>query len=149
MKESGYAVQLRQSPFRTTADRLLSGLLQRIEQLNSDNRFLARVRKAVIFGSYLGGNDRISDLDVAVEISPREPNFEKHMEANNQRVAEQFANGRSFANILEQPCWWQKEAMLFLRNRKRGLSLQDYSSIIIRNVYMRKCRKTIGDHPES
>jgi hypothetical protein len=127
-------IRLRSAPavkpiYRTTADRLLSELLQRIDQLNSDDRFLGRVRKAVVFGSYLAGNDRIGDLDVAVEIVPREPDFEKHREANNRRLAEEFAKGRRFANILEQAFWWQREAMLFLRNRKRGLSLQDYSSI--------------------
>ncbi len=53
---------------RTTADRLLSDLLERIEKLNGDDRFLGRVRKAVVFGSYIGDADHIGDIDVAVEI---------------------------------------------------------------------------------
>jgi len=114
---------------RATADRLLSELLQRIELLNSDNRFLARVAKAVVFGSYLGKDDRIGDVDVAVQVVPREPDFEKHTKANSRRVAQEFARGRRFSNIVAQAFWWQSEAMLFLRNRKRALSLQDYSSI--------------------
>jgi hypothetical protein len=114
---------------RTTADRLLSDLLERIEKLNGDGRFLGRVRKAVVFGSYIGDADQIGDIDVAVEIVRREPDFEKHTQANNRRVAEEFAAGRRFSNILEQAFWWQTEAFLFLRNRKRGLSLQDYGAI--------------------
>jgi hypothetical protein len=114
---------------RETADRLMSELLERIATLNSDERFLARVKKAVAFGSYIGNADRIGDLDVAVELVWREPDSKKHTEANNRRVADEFAKGRHFANILEQMFWWQQEAMLFLRNRKRGLSLHDYGPI--------------------
>jgi hypothetical protein len=114
---------------RETADRLLSELLERIATLNRDERFLARVQKAVAFGSYIGDADRIGDLDVAVELVRREPNSEKHTEVNNRRVAEEFAKGRHFANILEQVFWWQREATLFLRNRKRGLSLHEYGAI--------------------
>ena len=114
---------------RATADRLLSDLLEHIEKLNADSRFLGRVRKAVVFGSYIGKADNIGDIDVAVEIVRREPDFEKHTQANNRRVAEEFVGGRRFSNILEQAFWWQKEAFLFLRNRKRGLSLQDYGAI--------------------
>jgi hypothetical protein len=114
---------------RTTADRLLSDLLDRIEILNGDDRFLGRVQKAVVFGSYIGNAEHIGDIDVAVEIVRREPDFDKHTQANNRRVAEGLAAGRRFSNILEQAFWWQKEAFLFLRNRKRGLSLQDYGPI--------------------
>ena len=114
---------------RTTADRLLSDLLARVEILNSDDRFLGGVRKAVVFGSYIGDAEYIGDIDVALEIVRREPDFGKHTAANDRRVAEEFAAGRRFSNVLEQAFWWQREAFLFLRNRKRGLSLHDYAGI--------------------
>jgi len=114
---------------RETADRLLSELLDRIKALNSDGRFLARVHKAVAFGSYIGNADRIGDLDVAIDLVRREPDFRKHAEANNRRVNEEFERGRRFDSILDQLFWWQREAMLFLRDRRRGLSLQDYAPI--------------------
>jgi hypothetical protein len=114
---------------RETAERLLSELLERITALNGNARFLARVQKAVAFASYIGETDRIGDLDVAVQLVRREPDFEKYTEANNRRVAEEFAKGRWFSNIVDQAFWWQREAMLFLCNRSRGLSLHDYGPI--------------------
>ena len=90
---------------RETAERLLSELLDRIIALNSDPRFLARVQKAVVFGSYIGEPDRIGDLDIAVQLVRREPDFEKHTQANNRRVAEEFARGRHFSDILDQAFW--------------------------------------------
>jgi hypothetical protein len=114
---------------RETANRLLSDLLERITALNRDPHFLGRVQKAVVFGSYLGETERIGDLDVAVELVRREPDFDKHTAANSRRVAEEFARGRRFSNIVDQAFWWQREAMLFLRRRSRGLSLHDYAAI--------------------
>src|SRR5580658_7211808 len=62
---------------RQTADHALSQLLERVNQVNSDERFLAKVTKVVVLGSYLrSGVDRLSDLDVAVELQPKEANWD-------------------------------------------------------------------------
>ncbi len=114
--------------YRKTANRLLEDLLKRIEALNKDGRFLAWVEKAVVFGSYLGDTDRLGDVDVAVQLLRREPDFDKHMEANRRRVSKEMESGRHFSNIVEQLYWWNREAMLFLQYRKRGLSLHEYES---------------------
>jgi hypothetical protein len=114
---------------RATADRLLAELLDRIKALNGNDHFLARVRSAVAFGSYVGNADRVGDLDVAIELVRRERDFDRHREANDCRVAEELQNGRRFATFLDQLFWWEQEAMLFLRNRKRGLSLHQYGPI--------------------
>lgn len=71
----------------------------------------------------------MGDLDVAVELVPREPDFERQTEANYRRVTEESARGRRFASIFDQLTWWHQEAMLFLRRRSRGLSLHDYGAI--------------------
>jgi len=105
---------------RETADRLLSELLDRITTLNSDGWFLARVHKPVAFGSYIGNAERIGDLDIAIELVRREPDFRKHTKANDRRVTEEFARGRRFASIVDQIFWWHREAMMFLRDRRRG-----------------------------
>jgi hypothetical protein len=65
---------------RQTAERLLDELLERIRTLNDDPRFLARVEKAIVFGSYLSSADRLGDVDVAIHLVPRESDGEKHRE---------------------------------------------------------------------
>ena len=114
---------------RRTAEGLLDDLLQRIAALNEDSHFLARVEKAIVFGSYLSGADRLGDVDVAVHLVPRSPDAKKHREANDRRVAEEEKKGRRFRTFLDQAFWWEQQAMLFLRNRRRGLSLQHYGAI--------------------
>jgi hypothetical protein len=114
---------------RTAAERLLDEFLQRIAALNEDSRFLARVERAIVFGSYLSGGDQLGDVDVAVHLVPRSSDLKKHREANYRRVAEEEQKGRRFRSFLYQAFLWEQETMLFLRNRHRGLSLQHYGSI--------------------
>jgi hypothetical protein len=114
--------------YRSTADRLVEDLLKRIDALNKDVRFLAWVEKAVVFGSYLDDKDRLGDVDVAIHLVRREPDHDKHIEANSRRVSQEVQRGRSFSNFVDELYWWNREAMLFLRNRKRGLSLHEYES---------------------
>jgi hypothetical protein len=114
---------------RATTEDLLAKLLERIELLNADDHFLARVSRAIVFGSYLQSIERLSDVDVAIELVPRCGDRHRLMAANDERVREEQAGGRQFSNLVDQLFWWQREAMLFLRNRKRGLSLQTYGNI--------------------
>ncbi len=57
---------------RQTADHALSQLLERVNQVNSDECFVAKVTRVVVLGSYLRAEvDRLSDLDIAVELQPK------------------------------------------------------------------------------
>jgi uncharacterized DUF497 family protein len=88
---------------------------------------LARFERAIVFGSYLGSAERLGDLDVAIQWQRRETEY-VHLRANNKKVAEEIRKGRHFSNMVEELDWWRREGILFLRNRKRGLSLHDYAS---------------------
>jgi len=114
---------------RATAEGLLAKLLERIEHLNADDHFLAKVSRAIVFGSYLQSTERLGDVDVAIELVPRCGDLHRLRAANDERVWEEQTSGRRFSNMVDQIFWWQKEAMLFLRNRRRGLSLQPYGDI--------------------
>jgi len=70
---------------RSTADRLLAELLLRIDRLNKSPDFLARFERAIVFGSYLGSAERLSDLDVAIQWQRREMEYDVHLRANNRK----------------------------------------------------------------
>src|SRR5216684_8841169 len=62
---------------RPTAERALSEFLKRVWRVNSDEYFLAKVTKVILFGSLLRGDvDRLSDVDVAVQLDPKEQDRE-------------------------------------------------------------------------
>ena len=80
-------------------------------EVNQNIYLLAKVTSVVLFGSMLKPEVvRLSDVDVAVELTRKEPDFDRAQEQNRQR-AEELANlGRRFRNILEwEGCWyWER-----------------------------------------
>lgn len=112
---------------RRTAERALGDLLDRVAIVNRRSYFLARVSKVVVFGSYLRDEvDRLGDVDVAVELQPKEPNPERLRKATQRRIAEWASLGRRIGGFLEREAWWRIEAFRFLKGRSRAISLHDY-----------------------
>jgi predicted nucleotidyltransferase len=112
---------------RQTAERALDDLLDRVMFVNRRSYFLAKVTKVVVFGSFLRHEvDRLGDVDVAVELKPKEPDPERLRKATQRRVAELTRLGRRFGGFLEREAWWNIEAFRFLKGRSRAISLHDY-----------------------
>ena len=112
---------------RQTAERVLAGFLARVDRVNSDDRFLAKVTRVIVFGSYLrAGVDRLSDVDIAVELAPKERRRNDFRELNYRRVAQAESKGHRFSGILDRELWWRSETFRFLKGRSRSISLVDY-----------------------
>jgi hypothetical protein len=108
---------------RRTADRLMREIVGRMWEANHGT-FAFRVRRAFVFGSYLDlTRDRINDVDVAVELSPRFPSRDAQVDYQLARVQDARDGGRAFSNISAEMFWPQLELYHFLRRRSRGLSL--------------------------
>jgi predicted nucleotidyltransferase len=74
---------------RATAQKALEQFLRRVERVNGDPYFLAKVTRLVLFGSILNPEvDRLSDVDLAVELSSKEEDFERARVRNYERVEE-------------------------------------------------------------
>ena len=114
---------------RETADKLLSQLLERVDRVNRDEHFLAKITKVVLLGSYLRPEiNRLSDVDIAVELQPKERNWDRLREATQERVETLRTTGHRFRNWLEAECWWHVEAFKFLKGQSRAISLIDYKA---------------------
>jgi len=59
---------------RADADRVLNAFLIRVGIVNDAKTSLYRVGKVVVFGSYLGNQDRVGDIDLAIRLD-RRPEF--------------------------------------------------------------------------
>ena len=114
---------------RATAERAMSQFLERVTQVNQNPYFLAKATSAVLFGSMLKPEvERLSDVDLAVELTRKEPDHERALEQNQQR-AEELANmGRRLRNFLEVEGCWYWEAFRFLKGRNRVIALADFNA---------------------
>jgi predicted nucleotidyltransferase len=112
---------------RQSAERALADFLARVDRVNSDSRFLAKITRVIVFGSYLRtGVDRLSDVDIAVELAPKERRRKVLRELNYRRVAQSERKGHRFSGILDRELWWRSETFRFLKGRSRSISLLDY-----------------------
>jgi hypothetical protein len=70
----------------------------------------------------------LSDVDLAVEIVPKDGDRDRLEEQNRRRVEELAHRGRKFRNILEIHAYWYREVFRFLKGRSRVVSLADYAA---------------------
>ena len=115
---------------RATGDKALKGLLQRAKEVNASDDFLCSVEAVVLFGSYLKGEERPNDVDVAVKLKRRLPeNLGTDEVARRMREHARKSN-RQFSTYLEELQWPETQVKLYLRKRVRCLSFQAWDSFV-------------------
>ena len=114
---------------RETADRKLQVICDRIRMVNEDPYFLYRVRRVVVFGSYLSDNHRLNDLDLALHMVPKETDRRKHEGKCIDRVAAELKKGRRFHSLIELRDWPEVEIFRCLTFRLRRISLHTPSEV--------------------
>jgi len=114
---------------RATAERALSQFLARVTRVNEDPYFLSKVTRVILFGSMLKPDvGRLSDVDLAVELTSKEVDFERARAQNEQRAEELAYRGRRFRHFLERECCGYFETLKFLKGRSRVIALADYNA---------------------
>jgi predicted nucleotidyltransferase len=114
---------------RKTANRVLREFIERVQQVNSNMEYVYEVESVVLFGSMLGDKESLGDVDLAIELVPRESDdqqFQAKCQAR-RRIAEE--NGRRFRSIFDWAVWPTMEIFHFLKARCWSLSLHPLSEI--------------------
>src|SRR5258708_2585028 len=71
--------------------------------------------------------ERLSDVDLAVELASKEADFDRARVKNYERVEELATKGHHFRNFLEREGCWYWEVFGFLKGQNRVIALADYS----------------------
>ena len=108
---------------RQSAEKRMREFLDRVQQVNCSSRFLYRVRKVVVFGSFLSDAPFVGDLDLAVDLCPKEKDSRKHSELIRTRANEAASCGRRFRIYVEALRFAEQEVIMFLKARSRILQL--------------------------
>ncbi len=108
---------------RQTAEKTMSEFLDHVGKVNANTYFLYRVQKAVVFGSFLGDAPFVGDLDIAVDLRPRENDPRKHSALIRARANEALIGGGEFSNFVEALQFAEQEVIMFLKSRSRILQL--------------------------
>jgi predicted nucleotidyltransferase len=108
---------------RRLAEKSLSEFLDRVQLINSKSRFLYRVWKVVVFGSFLSDAPIVGDLDLAVDLRQKEKDGRKHTALALTRANEAAGSGKQFRNYAEALSFAEQEVIMFLKARSRILQL--------------------------
>ena len=124
-------------------ERVLQEFLERVDQVNSDAYFLARVSRVVLFGSYLRPElDRLGDIDIAVELRPKESDYQRVREATERRLADLADRGRRVAGLLARESWWGGGVAF-----PEGAESRDQPARLRRREGTHRCGPSPGDLP--
>lgn len=110
---------------RKTAEVVLKNVIQKIKEVNENEKFVYRVTKAVLFGSYINSTkEKIGDLDIAIYIELK----------NKSRLEYEQNIERAKIALSEIPYVWKlvygkEEVFKYIKDKKKVLQLHDGSKI--------------------
>jgi DNA-binding Lrp family transcriptional regulator len=110
---------------RRNAERKLSEFMDRVREINEAGRFLFCVRKVVVFGSFLTESSAIGDLDIAIDLVPKEPDARKHSEQILTHANAAALSGKRFQNFVQRLDFAAQEVRSYLKARSRIIQLTD------------------------
>ena len=113
---------------RSTAERLVSGVVERARLINADDDWAYRVAMLVVFGSFVVGAERPNDVDVACSLKPR---WQRAAQDRAEELRRAVCD-RRFRNTWECVAWPKLEVLRFLKSRSRGLSVQELDDWILK-----------------
>lgn len=114
---------------RTTAESALQQFMERLQLVNASSEYVYRVSSAVLFGSMLSEAERLGDVDIAVELSPKvdeEADFRRWCDRRRHAALE---TGRHFGSTFDWVVWPKTEIFHVLRARARTLSLHEWDQV--------------------
>ena len=106
---------------RTTADKALNNLINKIKVANKREDFIYKITKVVLFGSYINSNkEKIGDLDIAIYLELKDKTIPE-IEQNQIRARERCYGLPTILQFI----YGKEEVFRFIKNRKRILELHD------------------------
>jgi predicted nucleotidyltransferase len=116
---------------RATAERKLQEFLDRVAVVNRSPDYAYKVKRLYVFGSFIStNNDRIGDLDLAVELAPRESDQAQQDQLEHRCISRALAEGRHFGTIVEETYWPRHAVYRYLKARSTAIGLHEAQEIL-------------------
>ncbi len=94
---------------RRTANSALAQFMERLHAVNANAEYLHRVESALLFGSMLTEIERLGDVDLAVELSPKTTGEMAFDEWCDRRRHAALETGQRFRSTFDWAVWPKKE----------------------------------------
>ncbi|QPG56260.2 nucleotidyltransferase domain-containing protein [Shewanella eurypsychrophilus] len=109
---------------RSTANKHYEEFMERVNEINSSDKYLFQVSEVILFGSYLTDAPTVSDIDLYIRVE-RKPKFSDNFSSiREQRTLEMERDGRQFRTFSELIYWPETDVRKYLKNGSRVISIQ-------------------------
>ncbi len=115
---------------RPKADQILKDFMARVEAVNNNERYVYKVNKVLLFGSYIRPEIiELNDIDIAVEIISKFNDPESRRRKNDEYTRAAIDSGRRFDDWLDQMFCPERDVRTFLRT---NLAISVYTQLTMR-----------------
>lgn len=117
---------------RATADQLLTGFIERIDEVNNSPDYLYKVTKVILFGSYLDETrTAFGDIDLAVELESKELDAEKAQKLGMEQAERETTDYKSYVSYMDMLYYSYNKVLRRLKNRSRAISLNGIHDAVL------------------
>ena len=103
---------------------VLNDFIARVEEVNSNEKYVYKVKKVLLFGSYIRPDVmELNDIDIAVELAPKFDDPDVLQKKGDDYTRAAIERGRQFSHWLEEMFFPQTDIKTFLKNKSRYISL--------------------------
>jgi hypothetical protein len=120
---------------KATAEKALQEFLERVRTVNLESGYLYAVERAVLFGPYLEGAEKIKDVDITVELAAKERNLAKLEAREKKQGDEAEANGKRFKSFVDRRAWSRNKVLAYLKGNSRSLAVHNLSPDILTRTH--------------
>jgi len=111
------------------ADKILHEFIKRVEEVNTNDYYLYKVKKILLFGSYINPSSMdFADIDIAFELERKEKDPDKFQKQDQALIKQACKNGKSFSSFIDELFYSERLVLLKLKNRNQYISLHRIGS---------------------
>lgn len=120
---------------RAQANKLFDEIIERVREVNDNTYYLYKVKKIILFGSYITNKQSIGDIDIAFELEFKH----KVVETNNGLNTELVANKKRAAenncyDFLKSFSFGRYEVEKFIKNKNPKIHITPQCDLEMLNV---------------
>ncbi|MDR1007430.1 MAG: nucleotidyltransferase domain-containing protein [Campylobacteraceae bacterium] len=120
---------------KAKADKIFNEFMERVEEINNSNYYLYKVKKLLLFGSYLNSDkEDFGDIDIALDLKRKIDNLDDHKKAREERIQEVKQKGKYFSNYMKEILYPESEVMFKLKNKCRYINLHSIEDEILKTA---------------
>lgn len=108
-----------------TAEALIRGFMDRVRQVNEAEGYCYWVSIVILYGSALTDRESLGDVDFAIHLTPRLDDSKAFLKLTQAKIRQAYDQGRRFRNLADQVLWPRNEIRMFLKNRRRSISIHE------------------------